>query len=210
MILTIVVLWLWCSCGVMWLRLDVFVTMTSSQHRMFIIIYSFHVIGVFIFWYFVSGRHLQFKNICKYFIFIFYICIVHINFKVGFICTIRHSAWSESRAGLSEWPSITRYRSVVVVVKPSIDANATLSNFDRRKLKKLKKSCGKMGFPHLPRPPAPSLELWVQTFSCQKRPCGLGRFFFICQASTWSPFSENSHKSGVEPETSHLTEFDRR
>ena len=35
-----------------------------------------------------------------------------------------------------------------------------------------------MGFPHLPRPPAPSLELWVQTFSCQKRPCGLGKFFF--------------------------------
>ena len=33
-----------------------------------------------------------------------------------------------------------------------------------------------MGFPHLPRPPAPSLELWVQTFSCQKRPCGLGKF----------------------------------
>ena len=26
-----------------------------------------------------------------------------------------------------------------------------------------------MGFPRLPRPPAPSLELWVQTFSCQKK-----------------------------------------
>ena len=35
-----------------------------------------------------------------------------------------------------------------------------------------------MGFPHLSRPPAPSLELWVQTFSCQKRPCGLGKFSF--------------------------------
>ena len=34
-----------------------------------------------------------------------------------------------------------------------------------------------MGFPHLPRPPAPSLELWVQTFSCQKRPCGLTKKF---------------------------------
>ena len=33
-----------------------------------------------------------------------------------------------------------------------------------------------MGFPHLPRPPAPSLELWVQTFSCEKRPCGLEDF----------------------------------
>ena len=33
-----------------------------------------------------------------------------------------------------------------------------------------------MGFPHLRRPPAPSLELWVQTFSCQKRPCGLEEF----------------------------------
>ena len=76
--------------------------------------------------------------------------------------------------------------------------------------KNKKNHVGKMGFPHLPRPPAPSLELWVQTFSCQKRPCGLWRFFFICQASTWSPFSENSHKSGVEPETPHLTEFDRR
>ena len=53
-----------------------------------------------------------------------------------------------------------------------------------------------MGFPHLSLPPAPSLELWVQTFSCRKRPCGLRRFFFICHASTWSPFSQNSPKSG--------------
>ena len=128
-----------------------------------------------------------------------------------------HSAWSESTAGLSEWPSITRYRSVVVVVKPSIDAVFqivhALFHFQiliGENKKNKKNHVGKMGFPHLPRPPAPSLELWVQTFSCQKRPCGLGRFFFICQASTWSPFSENSHKSGVEPETPHLTEFDRR
>ena len=33
-----------------------------------------------------------------------------------------------------------------------------------------------MGFPHPPRPPAPSLELWVPTFSCQKRPCELEDF----------------------------------
>ena len=36
-----------------------------------------------------------------------------------------------------------------------------------------------MGFPHLPRPSAPSLELWVQTFSCRKRPCGLHFSSFV-------------------------------
>ena len=55
-----------------------------------------------------------------------------------------------------------------------------------------------MGFPHLPRPPAPSLELWVQTFSCQKRPCGLGKFVMTKKFSEKN-CSKNCVKSTERP-----------
>ena len=50
-----------------------------------------------------------------------------------------------------------------------------------------------MGFPHLPRPPAPSLELWVQTFSCQKRPCGLEDFSSFVKRRRDRRFQTNYH-----------------
>ena len=36
----------------------------------------------------------------------------------------------------------------------------------------MKKYVGKMGFPHLPRPPEPPLQLWLQEVFSQKLPAG--------------------------------------
>ena len=51
-----------------------------------------------------------------------------------------------------------------------------------------KNHVGKMGFPHLPGPPAPSLESWVQTFSCQKRPCGQEIFLHLSRVDVIAVF----------------------